>query len=92
MFEADECDVKEEMLNEYAGFLREYPEYDTRTKLQVKKDTGDKDVILPKKKKRGRPRKQRTLTKKSNSNGGGRLIHPVQNNSFSKKVHGLSLI
>ena len=76
------------------GFLREYPEYDSRKnpQLQVKKKSVDKEVLPPKKKRGGRPRKQRTLAKESNSNGDGRLIHPVQNNSFSKKVHGLSLI
>ena len=66
----------EEIHNGYIGFLREYPEYDTRKKLQspVKKDPGDKEVILQKKKMRGRPRKQRTLAKESNSHGDGILI------------------
>ena len=62
------------------GFLREYPEYDSRKnpQLQVKKNSGDKEVIPPKKKKRGRPRKQRTIAKEFNSNGDGRLINPLQ--------------
>ena len=53
---------------ENGGFLKEYPEYDTRKKLQspTKKDFVDEEVVLPKRKRGGRPRKQRALAKESN--------------------------